>query len=181
MTTLAVLLPVALSSNVYTDDHWFYRSYSALTAVPRDIPKKSIGVYLNNNYITRLEAHSLAHLSVCTFISFNYNTITTVEPGVFVALKNVDEMWMAGNELKLLSTDMFQGLESLENLVLTDNWLNETETGAFRGLSRLRMLYLYGNAFNRMTAGMFTGLEILEELVLTNNHISTVDDGSFTG
>ena len=38
----------------FTDDNWFYRTYSGLTEVPDDIPKESAGVYLNNNYLTSL-------------------------------------------------------------------------------------------------------------------------------
>ena len=38
----------------FTDDNWFYRTYSGLTEVPDDIPKDSVGVYLNNNYLSSL-------------------------------------------------------------------------------------------------------------------------------
>ena len=56
---LVFLVLIVLSGSVsaldeFTDDNWFYRTYSGLTEVPDDIPKESVGVYLNNNYLTGL-------------------------------------------------------------------------------------------------------------------------------
>ena len=54
-----ILVLILLSGSVsaldeFTDDKWFYRTYSGITEVPDDIPKESVGVYLNNNYLTNL-------------------------------------------------------------------------------------------------------------------------------
>ena len=54
-----LLVLILLSGSVsaldeFTDDNWFYRTYSGLTEVPDDIPKESVGVYLNNNYLTSI-------------------------------------------------------------------------------------------------------------------------------
>ena len=51
---LILLSGTSSALDEFTDDNWFYRTYSGLTEVPDDIPKDCVGVYLNNNYLTSL-------------------------------------------------------------------------------------------------------------------------------
>ena len=181
VTTIIVHVCSANARDEYTGQGWFYRTESELTDVPNDIPDEAVGVYLNNNNITRVKAGSFSKLSICVFISLASNFISEIEVGAFQGMDSMNEMWLGWNNLTILKANMFQGLLLLRKLTLSNNQINDTQAGAFNGLPNLQELYLYGNKFTTLKANMFAGLHSLELIILTYNHISTIEVGTFTG
>ena len=86
-----------------------------------------------------------------------------------------------GNAFAKLTSNMFIGLDSLQELTLTSNQISSIEARSFNGLSNLKTLYLFGNAFAKLTSNMFIGLDSLQELILTSNQISSIEARSFNG
>ena len=73
----------------YTDDRDFYRTESALTQVPDDIPDDAKEVYLSNNAISTLSAGAFSGLSQCTDLDLTDNSISTIDEGAFTGKKRV--------------------------------------------------------------------------------------------
>ena len=157
LTLMTLLSPSVRCRDEFTPDGWFYRSSSGLTAVPGDIPKGAVGIYLDNNQITTLNGGSFLINSVCTFMSLHANLISEIQAGTFEGLISLKELWLNNNLLTTITPYMFFGLDALESLVLTDNRINNTEDNAFHGLSNLKKIYFYGNSFTQLRRKMFAG------------------------
>ena len=67
---------------------------SGLTEVPKDIPAQAKKVYLFENHLEEVNPGAFKHLSYCT------------------------ELWMEGNQLKIISKEMWKRLVSLKFLHL---------------------------------------------------------------
>ena len=81
-TTLTLLCAVR-SRDQYTNDRDFYRTESALTQVPDDIPDDAKEGYLSNNAISTLVAGAFSGLSQCMDLDLTDNSISTIDKGAF--------------------------------------------------------------------------------------------------
>jgi Leucine-rich repeat (LRR) protein len=83
--------------------------------------------------------------------------------------------------LKELSLDVFFGLTSLSELILSDNALASIPPYALAGLAGLNVLDLSGNLLTSQALNIFSGLTNLTTLDLSNNRIDKLPDGIFGG
>ncbi|XP_024861417.2 leucine-rich repeat and transmembrane domain-containing protein 2 [Kryptolebias marmoratus] len=84
---------------------------------------------------------------------------------------------LANNKLALLGASAFANLSSLEELDLSNNYLDNLPAGLFRDMSNLTRLTLHNNSLTVMDRDLFQGLGGLQSLDLSLNGLSTVPIG----
>uniref|UniRef100_A0A8C8IVZ8 Slit homolog 1a (Drosophila) n=1 Tax=Oncorhynchus tshawytscha TaxID=74940 RepID=A0A8C8IVZ8_ONCTS len=89
------------------------------------------------------------------------------------------EIDLSNNQISEIAPDAFQGLRSLNSLVLYGNKITELPKGVFDGLYALQLLLLNANKIHCVRANAFTDLQNLSLLSLYDNKIQTVAKGTF--
>ncbi|XP_069859684.1 vasorin-like [Dipodomys merriami] len=120
------------------------------STVPRDVPPDTVGLYIFEN------------------------GITTLDPGSFASLPDLQLLDLSQNQIASLPGSIFQPLVNLSNLDLTANKLREITNETFRGLRRLERLYLGKNRIRHIQPGAFDALDHLLELKLQDNELRTL-------
>ncbi|XP_071361199.1 toll-like receptor 3 isoform X1 [Trachinotus anak] len=103
-----------------------------------------------------------------TFLDLSHNGMGKIEEGSFQCLPRLQTLILAGNKIKHLTKDTFQGLKSLKTLQLTKAVAKSPaliiDDFSFQPLSALESLTLAQTAVREITAHTFTGLTNLKEL-----------------
>ncbi|XP_054480418.1 leucine-rich repeat and transmembrane domain-containing protein 2 [Anoplopoma fimbria] len=84
---------------------------------------------------------------------------------------------LANNKLALLGASAFANLSTLEELDLSNNYLDNLPAGLFRDMSNLTRLTLHNNSLTVMDRDLFQGLGGLQSLDLSLNGLSSVPLG----
>ncbi|KAM8909895.1 leucine-rich repeat and transmembrane domain-containing protein 2 isoform 1-T3 [Spinachia spinachia] len=84
---------------------------------------------------------------------------------------------LANNKLASLGASAFANLSSLEELDLSNNYLDHLPGGLFRDMSNLTRLTLHNNSLTAMDRDLFQGLGGLQRLDLSLNGLSSVPLG----
>lgn len=127
---------------------------------------------LSQNQLVVAPAFSLPHLLL---LDLSYNTITTIQPGVFHA-SNIETLKLSGLGLKEVPADLLSGLKNLHDLDLSHNQLSKLPPG-LRGLTKLN---LAGNAaISQLQPEDFSGLTGLQDLDLSGLNLRTLPKGLF--
>ncbi|XP_030004935.1 leucine-rich repeat and transmembrane domain-containing protein 2 [Sphaeramia orbicularis] len=84
---------------------------------------------------------------------------------------------LANNKLASLGASAFANLSSLEELDLSNNYLDNLPGGLFRDMSNLTRLTLHNNSLTVMDRELFQGLGGLQSLDLSLNGLSSVPLG----
>ena len=163
----------------YTADRTYYKVKQDLASIPIDIPIDAVGIFIESNLITKIQANLFHQLSQCTILSLRDNQIDEVEAGAFNGLVNLVNLDLNNNQLKQLDANMFTDLKNCTYLHLDDNLIREIEPGSLNGLNNLEQLDLYNNKLITLKAYMFQGLVALESLNLCHNGIFLIDDNTF--
>ncbi|XP_071371699.1 vasorin b [Centroberyx affinis] len=103
---------------------------------------------------------------------------STIPQGVPTFTKN---LYLFANGIEGLTTEDFDGLESLEMLDLSQNKLTELPDRVFEPLTSLRNLDLSSNQITHISEECFQGMALLERLYLYSNHIKTIHPAAFNG
>uniref|UniRef100_A0A4W4HLJ4 Slit homolog 1a (Drosophila) n=1 Tax=Electrophorus electricus TaxID=8005 RepID=A0A4W4HLJ4_ELEEL len=85
----------------------------------------------------------------------------------------------SNNQISEIAPDAFQGLRSLNSLVLYGNKITELPKGVFDGLYALQLLLLNANKIHCVRANAFQDLQNLSLLSLYDNKIQTLAKGTF--
>ncbi|KAM6962295.1 leucine-rich repeat and transmembrane domain-containing protein 2 [Tautogolabrus adspersus] len=84
---------------------------------------------------------------------------------------------LANNKLALLGASAFANLSSLEEMDISNNYLDNLPAGLFRDMSNLTRLTLHNNSLTGMDRELFQGLGGLQSLDLSLNGLSSVPLG----
>ena len=134
----------------------YRRQGCGLVEVPTSIPSDVKKVYLTNNQISSIRAEAFSHLTCCT------------------------EIWLDNNSLTLIDAADFVGIESLKGLNLEDNLIADIKPYAFVHLEQCTHIWMYGNKLTQIKVGKFKGLQFLEKLAVSNNNIMEIANGAFS-
>ncbi|KAG8377054.1 hypothetical protein BUALT_Bualt09G0128100 [Buddleja alternifolia] len=129
-------------------------------------------IYLNSCNFSGPIPRSIKNLTRLTSLGLSINHFNGSVPS-FALLKNLNGISLRGNDLTGQITDsLWEGLDSLDNLDLSDNSIEgEIPTSLFV-LPSLRELYLYNNSFHgSIRVSATSSLSPLEELKLGVNHL----------
>ena len=123
-----------------------------------------------------LSFHKLHYL---TELLLSQCHITDVPSLLFAPLQNLLTLDISFNKIKVLKSNMFDGLSRLENILLIGNPIEFIENDAFVGLSGLHEVDLSGSKLKLIRPGIFEGLTNIALLNLSYNLIEIVLDDSF--
>ncbi|XP_050810254.1 leucine-rich repeats and immunoglobulin-like domains protein 2 isoform X1 [Gopherus flavomarginatus] len=136
---------------------------------------------LSNNRITTLEAGCLDNLSSSlVVVKLNRNRISMIPPKVF-KLPHVQFLELEHNNLTEINKGWLYGLQTLQQLYVSQNAINRISPDAWEFCQRLSELDLSYNQLTRLDESAFAGLGLLEKLNLGDNRIIHIADGVFKG
>ncbi|CAN0239919.1 unnamed protein product [Ectocarpus sp. 12 AP-2014] len=107
--------------------------------------------------------------SSMTWLSLEYNALTTIPGGMFDSLVKLWGLFLTGNDLSELPEGIFDALGALDWLFLYENSLSSLPAGVFDNQVALFYLYLYNNDLVTLPADIFEALGALGELRLDGN------------
>lgn len=93
---------------------------------------------------------------------------------------NLRFLFLSGNYLEVINSDVFADCGNLEVLHLQNNNINNIERWAFRNLDKLEVLLLTNNQLQQINADLFTPVPNLLDLGLSNNMLTTLNSRTFT-
>lgn len=107
-----------------------------------------------------------------SYLDMSINNLGRIEKGSFQWLPRLETLILVGNNIKHLTRDTFQGLQSLKSLQLTKVLVKAQaptviDDFAFQPLKALESLVLQKNTIREFTTRTFTGLSSLMELDLS--------------
>ena len=103
-----------------------------------------------------------------------------MEPAAFTGLDSLEELVLSNNVITSLERGMFDGLESLEELQLDNNTINLMEDRIFEHMGRLQRLDLSHNDISVLTPETLQGLTGLRYLNLHNNSMAIIGNRAFS-
>uniref|UniRef100_A0A8D0H6Q3 Slit homolog 1 protein n=1 Tax=Sphenodon punctatus TaxID=8508 RepID=A0A8D0H6Q3_SPHPU len=115
-----------------------------------------------------------------TEIRLELNGIKSIPPGAFSPYKKLRRIDLSNNQISAIAPDAFQGLRTLNSLVLYGNKIMDLPKGVFGGLHALQLLLLNANKINCIRADAFSDLQNLSLLSLYDNKIQSLAKGTFT-
>jgi Leucine-rich repeat (LRR) protein len=108
-----------------------------------------------------------------------YNLIENLQPEVFQGLESLEELRLEGNRLQEVNEHVFKHLKKMEELYLDNNLIEMLDSGTFYGLDRLKILSLGNNFIARLAPNTFRGLISLVDLRLHQNYFRILDQKLF--
>ncbi|XP_033756871.1 leucine-rich repeat-containing protein 15-like [Pecten maximus] len=131
-----------------------------------------------------LPSLSLRHLNKLEVLRAISVDITEIPYRAFSSFKNLKELDLSHNEIRIMTPGCFDGIEvSLEYLGLHLNKLNEKNVGPLAAASwtNLRQLNLGHNKLTSVPVGLFFNMNALEYLNLDSNQITSLKPSTFQG
>nr|XP_054754629.1 reticulon-4 receptor-like 2 [Lytechinus pictus] len=105
-----------------------------------------------------------------------------VEPGGFQGLETLDRLVLYDNYMRVLGTNMFTGLQRLTKLVAegtTRNTIHALENGTFCNLTSLKHLDLKANAITALNPEHFRDLDNLDIFDISGNRLTKIKANTF--
>lgn len=172
-----------------------------VTQLPTEVPNCLTEIHVTDAYITVLPANAISGARCLKVIEVTNSSLETIERGAFDHLGDtLNNVTLAGNQLKALPEGLFAKLASLTSLYLNGNAL-ETLDSVLSGLKQVRIFEARYNSIvnvsrdvfkdftsvhtidlsdNNMTAVNFSHLFSLQNIKIDNNLLTSVD-GAFVG
>ncbi|XP_041104974.1 TLR4 interactor with leucine rich repeats [Polyodon spathula] len=135
---------------------------------------------LESNKIRYIHKHAFANLGKLRFLNLSGNKQTTLRNVfTFSQLNSLTNLILSENEIYHVGNRVFQNLQKLSKLSLNNNKISHLGTEAFKGLSGLKELLIGGNLLTDIPLGLLDPLEKIEELDFSSNLISYVRPNAF--
>lgn len=134
-------------------------------------------LFLNGNFLTRLNANDFFHYGNVTSLHLGNNGLQEIKTGAFSGLRNLRRIHLNNNNLEMIKEETFDGLENLEYLQADYNYISVIEAGAFNKLNKLKVLILNDNLLLSLPHNIFRFV-ILTHLDLRGNRLKMIP---FTG
>ena len=167
-----------------------------LQTFPAGLPWATRYIQLSRNNITKISKDTFLQTRFLGIIILDENKMTEVEPGAFMPIAHLQQIWLNGNRLTSFPSPIPSSVDTVcieENeitqladvdfpehskmklLSLKGNKIDRIDPFAFSRLSSLHKLYLGGNAIAELKEKLFSGLRNLTELEVGRNPITHID------
>uniref|UniRef100_A0A452SCC2 Slit homolog 2 protein n=1 Tax=Ursus americanus TaxID=9643 RepID=A0A452SCC2_URSAM len=103
------------------------------------------------------------------WVSHSNNQISELAPDAFQGLRSLNSLVLYGNKITELPKSLFEGLFSLQLLLLNANKINCLRVDAFQDLHNLNLLSLYDNKLQTIAKGTFSPLRAIQTMHLAQN------------
>lgn len=136
--------------------------------------QKLLWLSLDNNEIEEISETSLYNLGELQYLNLEANKLKKIPANLLHknVHKNLRDVRLSFNKLRVLRTGQFASLDKLQTIVLTGNLLKDIETGAFRNLPNLVSLILSHNKLSVINRRSFSDLTHLQKLELQYNSLN---------
>ncbi|XP_035671972.1 leucine-rich repeat-containing protein 4B-like [Branchiostoma floridae] len=148
---------------------------AGLTSVPTDLPLDTDHLDFTENNLTYIHADTFKQLSQIQQLYLAGNQITDIEFRALSMLKHLKILDLRHNKLTELREYYFTGLSKLRQLFLVGNIITKVDSMAFSGLFRIEKIYLGKNELTSFPWASLFLLPMLEQLDLTENRIQVLD------
>ncbi|CAG9859084.1 unnamed protein product [Phyllotreta striolata] len=160
----------------------------ALSSSVANFPSEAIKVLTNlevldlsNNKIKTMPETAFHFLYELKRLLLQDNMIDVIHKGTFQGdiHKNLKEIHLSFNNIKLIGLHTFVYLPKLEQLHLDDNRIESLDRRAFMNLVNIKRLNLKGNKITSMSYETFQNLPELEDLDISYNRLNSFDFTAF--
>ncbi|XP_019639747.1 PREDICTED: immunoglobulin superfamily member 10-like, partial [Branchiostoma belcheri] len=127
---------------------------------------------LSNNKLTTLKPGMFTGLGNVQSLSLSDNEMTDIQAGTFSATSQLRNLNLHNNRLTNLRSDMFTGLGNLRSIMLDENDIIGIQAGIFNSTPQLSLLYLQNNNIQSIPSNLLINLMQLAELRLSDNNIT---------
>uniref|UniRef100_A0A673AQ51 Slit homolog 1a (Drosophila) n=1 Tax=Sphaeramia orbicularis TaxID=375764 RepID=A0A673AQ51_9TELE len=134
-----------------------------LTAIPANLP--DIFPTFSTSSITFIDSLAFFH----NHRDLSNNQISEIAPDAFQGLRSLNSLVLYGNKITDLPKGVFDGLYALQLLLLNANKIHCVRANAFQDLQNLSLLSLYDNKIQTLAKGTFTSLRAIQTLHLAQN------------
>ncbi|XP_071332464.1 biglycan b [Trachinotus anak] len=130
-----------------------------LTEVPKNIPRDTKFLDLQNNRITEIKENDFKGLTNLYGLSLRNNLIYKVSPGAFAPLKHLQKLYFSKNRLTTIPQNL---PSSLVEMRIHENRIKNVAAGAFAGLSNMNCIEMGANPIQNsgFEPGAFKGLKL---------------------
>ena len=158
-------------------------SYRMLESVPTGIPQTTTVLLLNHNRLNnkQMKEDSFNGLVNLETLDLSYNSISKVDPNMFVDQANLRNLSVRNNQINKLATDAFIHFTNLKTLDMSyqNNGMHTTSWFALKSLTKLEELQLEKVKLTSVNFGETVTISSLKALNMASNDISTISDGDF--
>lgn len=171
---LSALQSLKLGWNPLTDDE-LYKALSGLLGAP--LTSLSIPGLQFNGLMPSSSFPLLKNANLST-LDMSFNEINNIPPYGFKTLTQLRSLEISNCGIRFIHENAFDGLKNLNNLLLTNNYIQSVP----RNLPKsLLYLYMTGNQVDVLKTNSFSNLGSLRRLYLGHNKILTLFQGAFVG
>ncbi|XP_048404635.2 decorin [Stegostoma tigrinum] len=144
-----------------------------LTTVPKDIPKDTTLLDLQNNRITEIKENDFKNLRNLNALILVNNKISTVHPKAFAPLVKLQRLYLSKNLLKEIPANI---PPSLHELRIHENEITKVKKNAFDNLSQVYALEMGSNPLKNsgIDSGAFNGLKKLSFIRLSDASLTDI-------
>lgn len=152
-----------------------------LNSIPWNLPQPGTlkEIILNRNSIQVISSEIVSYPSLDQ-LDLSENHIRIINSQVFQGLKSLQTLNLQDNQLSHITQDIFlQHNSSLLDLNLSNNDISTIDDNAFSSLRKLTVLRLTNNYLTQIRKEIFNGLVSLQELHLTGNSLTSIHSDVF--
>ena len=179
---LSNLRTLDMSRNQRLVGFWYQKTLSSLPAGVFGDLTSLTRLDLGVNALSSLPSGTFSKLTSLTRLDLAANNFTRLPSGTFDGLSSLIWLEMNDNQsLRSLSSDVFDGLTSLESLNMARCASLSLPSGVFDEVTSLESLYLNSCILSSLPSGVFANLSSLTKLWLSSNLLRTVPADIFKG
>jgi len=145
------------------------------TSLPTGIPRNVTGLVVQDFNFSTIDLNQFGAYPNLNALILANNSIFNIH--ITKILKNIMQLSLMGNYIKILPKKSLARMKSVEQLVLRDNKI--TNIRGVRFPRKVDYLDLRTNKIKSLTGGLFKGCKKMRVLKLSSNLISTVHKNSF--
>ncbi|XP_072166478.1 uncharacterized protein [Diadema setosum] len=177
LRTLIRLISVSLLSQSYGNNRTSETDVNSLNKIVRStITRQGISEITRDGRINLLRL-----FPVIPFLGASGNDMRVIETDTFFGLDKLSILNLSNSNIKVLEVNAFNGLDNLTNLDLSNNGIRHIERYVFADPIALLELDLSGNNITRIDGPVFERLQSLVRLDLSSNHITEINGELLVG
>ena len=113
-------------------------------------------------------------------IALDGNELDDLPDGLFADQSKLHLLSFDRNDITELHSDLWEGLDNLEGLIIDSNPLEGTlSADAFAGLSMMEALWIRDHGYTTLPANVFAAMPMLEDLEMGDGELETLDPATF--
>ncbi len=105
--------------------------------------------------------------------------ISCIKTNLFIGLNNLNELELVSNQIDTIEEKAFEKLSNLNMLDISYNKLRELKKNHFVGLNSLKFLIISDNSIESIEDDTFNHLSDLKEINLSNNKLDEINENWF--